>query len=75
VARAEDVFYRLSQLERMVDHLYAHLGIDPPPLGTSVSDRVRQLVADGNAIEAIRVHRSETGKDLSDAKRDIDALH
>ena len=69
-----ETLYRIGDLERKIDHLYEHLGIDPPARGDTVSDRVRQLVAEGNTIEAIQVHRGESGKDLANAKADIDAL-
>jgi hypothetical protein len=69
-----ETLYRIGDLERKVDHLYKHLGIDPPARSDTVSDRVRQLVAEGKTIEAIQVHRSESGKDLANAKADIDAL-
>lgn len=69
-----EVYIRIGQLERKVDRLYEHLGIDPPAPDDSVSDRVRELVRDGNTIEAIRVHRDESGLGLNEAKADIDAL-
>ncbi len=66
--------YRLGRLEQLVDHLYQHLGISPPPVQSGVSERVRQVAVDGNLIEAIQLHRAETGKDLATAKREVEGL-
>ena len=65
---------RIGKLERLVDHLYQHLGLTPPPLSAGVSERVRQIVMEGNTIEAIRQHRAETGKDLATAKAEVESL-
>jgi ribosomal protein L7/L12 len=65
---------RISQLERKVQHLYEHLGIEPLPPQGSVSEKVRQLVAGGDIVEAIKVHRYETGLDLPSAKQQVEAL-
>ena len=62
---------RLAQLERKIDLILAHLGIDAPPGG--LSDRVRQLMADGRKIEAIKVYREQTGVGLKEAKDVVDA--
>lgn len=48
-----------------------------PPLPArddSISPRVRQLVTDGNLIEAIKLYRAESGADLATAKQRIDEL-
>jgi ribosomal protein L7/L12 len=65
---------RIGRLEQLVDHLYAHLGITPPPLASGISERVRAIALDGNMIAAIKAHREETGKDLATAKAEIEGL-
>ncbi len=40
----------------------------------SVSERVRELVGAGKMIEAIKVHREETGLDLPSATEQVQAL-
>ena len=74
---------RLGELERKVDHLLRHLtGAEGspslvPPLPShdeSISPRVRELVSQGRAIEAIKLYRAEAGVDLATAKQRIDAL-
>ena len=65
---------RIGQLERKVAHLYEHLGLDPLPPAGSVSERVRELVGEGKMIEAIKVHRDETGLDLASATEQVQAL-
>jgi hypothetical protein len=64
---------RIGQLERKVEHLYKHLGIEPPPPG-GVSDRVRELVAQGDILQAIKIHRAEAGLDLATAKEQVEQL-
>jgi ribosomal protein L7/L12 len=41
---------------------------------TQVSPAVQRLVASGNKIEAIKVHRNETNVDMATAKRIIESL-
>jgi len=74
-----DIYERLGELERLVRHLYEQTGVPMPDLralvGTEVSDNVRQLVASGNKIGAIRAYRSEADVDLATANKVIDALY
>jgi hypothetical protein len=65
---------RIAELERKVDHLYRHLGIEPPPPDTEVSPRVRALAMEGKVLEAIQAYRSESGTGLAEAKGKIDAI-
>lgn len=45
-----------------------------PTTGTHVPDSVRQALAEGNKIEAIRLLRDHEGLSLKDAKDRVDAL-
>ena len=65
---------RVYELERLVDHLYRALSMEKPAAGTTVSERVRALARSGNAIEAIKVYRDETGCDLRTAKEAVESL-
>ena len=48
---------------------------DPQTLArTQVSDRVRQLLAAGNKMGAIKAYRDETNVDLATASRTIESL-
>ena len=49
---------RLSRLERKMDQILEHLGIEET---SNVSDRVRRLAEEGRKIEAIKAYREETG--------------
>ena len=78
-----DLYLRISALEAKVDHLYRHLvGIEGgaavvPPMPSaddSVSAAVRELVAAGNTIAAVKQYRAETGCDLATAHAAITAL-
>ena len=71
-----DLTFRLAELERKVEHLLANVPdvrAVPPP-SDEPSDRVRQLVAEGNLIGAIKLYREETRADLSTAKERVEAL-
>ena len=71
-----DVYERLGVLEQLVRHLYEKTGIPIPDLQTlaQVSDRVRQLLASGNKIAAIKAYKEESGVDLATATKMIESL-
>jgi hypothetical protein len=73
-----DIYERLGALELLVRHLYEKTGVPIPDLQTlassDVSDRVRQLIASGNKIGAIKAYRDETNADLATATRLIESL-
>ena len=70
-----DIYVRLGTLEQLVRHLYERTGVPIPDLqalaGTEVSDHVRQLVASGNKIGAIKAYRANV--DLPTATRLIES--
>jgi ribosomal protein L7/L12 len=70
----EDLSMRITQLERLVDHLYTALDVEKPAPDTSVSVRVRELAFKGNKIGAIKLYREETGCDLKTAKDVVERL-
>ena len=78
-ANDSDIYDRLRALEQLVRHLYKQTGVPMPDLQalatTEVSDHVRQLVASGNKIGAMKAYRDETGVDLRTANQVIDSLH
>jgi hypothetical protein len=71
-----DIYERLGVLEQLVRHLYEKTGIPIPDLQTlaQVSDHVRQLLASGNKIAAIKAYKDENGVDLPTASRMIESL-
>ena len=73
---SRDVYERLGVLERLVRHLYEKTGIPIPDLETlaQVSDNVRQLLASGNKIAAIKAYKEESGVDLATATKMIESL-
>jgi ribosomal protein L7/L12 len=73
---SRDVYERLGVLEQLVRHLYEKTGIPIPDLQTlaQVSDNVRQLLASGNKIAAIKAYKEETGVDLATATKMIESL-
>ena len=73
---SRDIYERLGVLERLVKHLYEKTGVPIPDLQTlaQVSDRVRQLLASGNKIGAIKAYKEESGVDLATATKMIESL-
>jgi hypothetical protein len=71
-----DIYERLGVLEQLVRHLYEKTGVPIPDLQTlaQVSDHVRQLLASGNKIAAVKAYRDENGVDLATATRMIESL-
>ncbi|MGD1086281.1 MAG: hypothetical protein ABSA47_16215 [Verrucomicrobiota bacterium] len=62
----------LRRIERKLDALLKHQGVSLPPLGT-MSEEVKQLARDpSRKIEAIKLHREQTGLGLAEAKSDIE---
>lgn len=62
---------RLIRLERKMDLLLRHEGIDPAP---QVSPEVADLVRSGKKIEAIKAYREMTGASLVEAKERVEAI-
>jgi ribosomal protein L7/L12 len=58
------------RLERKLDALLARQGVQDT---SGLSEEVRRLARDGRKIEAIKLHREQTGVGLAEAKADIDA--
>jgi hypothetical protein len=71
-----DIYERLGVLEQLVRHLYEKTGVPIPDLQTlaQVSPTVRQLLASGNKIAAIKAYRDENNVDLATASRIIESL-
>ena len=78
-----EIHMRLEAVEAKLDHIYRHLvGIEGgaavvppmPSVDESVSAAVRELVAQGNTIAAIKQYRAETGCGLAAAQAAVTAL-
>ena len=64
---------RLGRLEHRLNLLLRHFNLEPTA-GTELSDRVKNLADDpSRKIEAIKVHREETGVGLAEAKAAVEA--
>jgi ribosomal protein L7/L12 len=61
---------RLRRIEAKLDLVLAHLGISYAEEG--VSEAVRQAIDRGEKIQAIKIHREETGVGLAEAKRAVE---
>jgi len=75
---SNDVYERLGVLEQLVKHLYEKTGVQMPNLqtlaGSQVSAHVRQLLASGDKMGAIKAYRAEANVDLPTASRFIESL-
>ena len=74
-ATIAELLKRVSQLERKVSHLYEIAQREEPDFdSTSVSEEVMLLVQQNRTIQAIQLHREQTGLGLAEAKAAIDNL-
>jgi hypothetical protein len=62
---------RLGRLERKVDLILTHLGLDP---NQGVNLEVRELMKAGQKIQAIKLYREQTGVGLKEAKDYVESL-
>ncbi len=65
------VLSHLARLERKVDLLLEHLGIQPHEPDWMA--HARALAASGDKIGAIKLHRQHTGAGLAEAKAQVDS--
>lgn len=67
---------RLARLERKVDAILAHLGIEVEEAeaggGADGMDDIRALAESGRKIEAIKLYRERTGAGLAEAKEAVE---
>ena len=79
VTTNNDIYERLGALEPLVKHLYEQTGVpmpDPAAIARNeASPRVRELVAAGNKLGAIKAYREEMNVDLDTATRAVEALY
>jgi ribosomal protein L7/L12 len=73
VASWLDTKARVGRIERKLNALLRHHGVDPTQ-GLPLSERVKQLADDpARKIEAIKVYREESGAGLAEAKEAVEA--
>ncbi|MFI0976185.1 ribosomal protein L7/L12 [Streptomyces sp. NPDC021093] len=63
---------RLARLERKVDLLLDHLGVEEPQIPGM--ERVHELTQQGKKIEAIKVYRQLTGEGLKESKDAVERM-
>ena len=72
VASWLDAAGRVSRIERKLNALLRHHGVDPAE-GLPLSDRVKELAADpSQKIAAIKLYRKQTGAGLAEAKEAVE---
>jgi hypothetical protein len=62
---------RLGRLERKIDLILTHLGLDPYQ---GVNLEVMELMKAGQKIQAIKLYREQTGVGLREAKEYVESL-
>lgn len=62
---------RLRRLERKVDLILKHLGLDA---NQDVNSQVKELILAGQKIQAIKLYREQTGVGLKEAKDYVESL-
>ncbi|GAA2350733.1 hypothetical protein [Streptomyces cuspidosporus] len=62
---------RAAQLNRKVDLILEHLGIEEPQPDLA---RVRALIVEGKKIHAVKAYREIAGADLKEAKEAVDRM-
>lgn len=68
---------RIDTLERQIVELAKLVDVDPrrlPQAAPVCSPQVVELAQAGKQIEAIKLHREQTGADLLTAKNDVEAI-
>ena len=60
-----------SRLERKIDLILKHLGIDPDQ---GADETIRELLKAGQKIQAIKLYREQTGIGLKEAKDYVEGL-
>ncbi|MEV7382737.1 ribosomal protein L7/L12 [Streptomyces lydicus] len=68
--RSKTLERRLGRLERKVDLLLAHAGVEEPQDPRMAE--IDELLARGKKIQAIKVHRELTGSGLAEAKEAVE---
>ncbi|MDC7338755.1 ribosomal protein L7/L12 [Streptomyces lydicus] len=68
--RSKTLERRLGRLERKVDLLLAHAGVEEPQDPRMAE--IDELLARGKKIQAIKVHRELTGSGLVEAKEAVE---
>lgn len=70
-----ETLLRISQLEKKVTELYKVLGRAEPDFAEGeVSNEVRTLIITGKLMDAMKLHRDQTGCDLADAKATVEQI-
>ena len=70
-SRAQPQNWRLARIERKLDRIISHLGIE---MDDGTRDPVRELILQGRKIDAIKAYRERTGAGLKDAKDVVEAM-
>ena len=60
-----------SRLERKLDLILKHLGLDP---NQGLDEKIVELVKSGQKIQAIKLYREQTGVGLKEAKDYVEGL-
>ena len=71
---SDDDDKRIARMEKKLDRIIEHLGIDVDDIDNErLVDEAQRLADQGRKIEAIKAHREATGAGLSETKKLVDA--
>jgi ribosomal protein L7/L12 len=71
-----DIWARFAEVERKLETLYDHLGIEMPKAEgeEEISEEVRVLIQEDKLMEAVKLHHEQTGVGLAEAKELVTRL-
>jgi ribosomal protein L7/L12 len=64
----------MNELEARLEYLYKHLGIEYPDNPDAADNKVVEMLAHGNKIEAIKLHREIHNVGLAEARQAVDGM-
>lgn len=71
-----EIWERFGDIERKLNQLYEHLGIEMPetPGADEASEEVLQLIREDKLAQATKLHREQTGASLAEANSLVQRL-
>jgi hypothetical protein len=71
LARSSPPRSNTSRLERKLDLILSHLGLDPNGVA---DEKISELMRSGQKLQAIKLYREQTGVGLKEAKDYVEGL-
>ena len=68
------IIARIQRLERNLDRIAQHLGVELEDPAAGVSTEVADLARSGDRMRAAKLHSEQTGADFVEAQRVVNSL-